>query len=67
MQWASQPSWIFTKGRVRSWIDAIGFIGSPHVAGLSLEGQIDNRTKQAQEVVRVLTGEPPRNPVFVDE
>src|SRR6266542_2107556 len=39
------------------------FIGSPHVAGLSVEGQIDNRTKQAQEVVRVLTGHPPLNPV----
>jgi D-3-phosphoglycerate dehydrogenase len=39
------------------------FIASPHVAGLSVEGQIDNRTKQAQEVVRVLRGEPPRNPV----
>ena len=43
------------------------FIGSPHVAGLSVEGQIDNRTKQAQEVVRVLTGHPPRNPVFAEE
>ena len=40
------------------------FIGSPHVAGLSEEGQIDNRTKQAQEVVRVLSGQPPRNPVW---
>src|SRR5206468_3893915 len=39
------------------------FICSPHVAGLSVEGQIDNRTKQAQEVVRVLSGKPPRNPV----
>ncbi|HEX8967435.1 MAG TPA: C-terminal binding protein [Chloroflexota bacterium] len=43
------------------------FIGSPHVAGLSVEGQIDNRTKQAQEVVRVLSGEPPRNPVVADD
>jgi D-3-phosphoglycerate dehydrogenase len=43
------------------------FIGSPHVAGLSVEGQIDNRTKQAQEVVRVLSGQPPRNPVFAEE
>jgi phosphoglycerate dehydrogenase-like enzyme len=43
------------------------FIGSPHVAGLSVEGQIDNRTKQAQEVVRVLSGQPPRNPVVAEE
>ena len=43
------------------------FIASPHVAGLSVEGQIDNRTKQAQEVVRVLSGQPPRNPVFPEE
>ena len=43
------------------------FIGSPHVAGLSVEGQIDNRTKQAQEVVRVLTGHPPLNPVSPEE
>jgi hypothetical protein len=33
------------------------------VAGISVEGAIDNRTKQAEEVVRVLTGQPPRNPV----
>ena len=43
------------------------FIGSPHVAGISFESQIDNRTKQAQEVVRVLSGEPPLNPVLADE
>ncbi len=43
------------------------FIGSPHVAGLSVEGEIDNRTKQAQEVVRVLSGQPPRNAVSPDE
>jgi D-3-phosphoglycerate dehydrogenase / 2-oxoglutarate reductase len=43
------------------------FICSPHVAGLSVEGNIDNRTKQAQEVVRVLQGQPPRNPVVADE
>jgi D-3-phosphoglycerate dehydrogenase / 2-oxoglutarate reductase len=43
------------------------FIGSPHVAGLSVEGHIDNRTKQAQEVVRVLSGHPPRNPIVADE
>lgn len=43
------------------------FIGTPHVAGISEEGQIDNRTKQAQEVVRVLTGHPPLNPVVAEE
>lgn len=42
------------------------FIGSPHVAGQSVEGNIDNRAKQAQEVVRVLSGQPPRNPVSPD-
>jgi len=43
------------------------FIGSPHLAGISVEGAIDNRTKQAQEVVRVLSGQPPRNPVVAEE
>jgi phosphoglycerate dehydrogenase-like enzyme len=43
------------------------FIGSPHVAGISIEGNIDNRTKQANEVVRVLQGQPPRNPVVADD
>ena len=43
------------------------FIGTAHVAGISIEGQIDNRTKQAQEVVRVLSGHPPRNPVVAEE
>jgi D-3-phosphoglycerate dehydrogenase / 2-oxoglutarate reductase len=43
------------------------FIGSPHVAGISIEGNIDNRTKQASEVVRVLQGKPPRNPVVAEE
>jgi phosphoglycerate dehydrogenase-like enzyme len=43
------------------------FLGSPHVAGISVQGQIDNRTKQAQEVVRVLSGQPPRNQVFPEE
>ncbi len=42
------------------------FIGTPHLAGISVESQLDNRTKQAQEVVRVLTGHPPRNPVVAD-
>lgn len=42
------------------------FIATPHVAGLSVEGNIDNRTKQAQEVVRVLQGQPPRNPVVLN-
>ncbi|MDE3073965.1 MAG: C-terminal binding protein [Chloroflexota bacterium] len=37
------------------------FIASPHVAGDSVEGATDNRTKQAQEVVRVLSGDPARN------
>jgi D-3-phosphoglycerate dehydrogenase len=43
------------------------FIASPHVAGISVEGQIDNRTKQAQEVVRVLTGHPPLNQVVPED
>lgn len=43
------------------------FIASPHVAGISVEGHVDNRTKQAQEVVRVLTGHPPRNPVYAEQ
>jgi D-3-phosphoglycerate dehydrogenase len=43
------------------------FICSPHVAGLSVEGNADNRTKQAQEVVRVLQGQPPRNPVVAED
>ncbi len=43
------------------------FIGSPHVAGISVEGQIDNRAKQVQEVVRVLSGQPPLNPVVAED
>jgi D-3-phosphoglycerate dehydrogenase / 2-oxoglutarate reductase len=43
------------------------FIGTPHVAGNSVEGGIDSRTKQAQEVVRVLSGQPPRNQVVSEE
>ena len=43
------------------------FIGSPHIAGITVEGQNDNRTKQAQEVVRVLSGQPPRNPVVAED
>jgi D-3-phosphoglycerate dehydrogenase len=43
------------------------FIGSPHIAGISVEGQHDNRTKQAQEVARVLSGQPPRNPVLAED
>jgi D-3-phosphoglycerate dehydrogenase / 2-oxoglutarate reductase len=43
------------------------FIASPHVAGMSVEGHVANRTKQAQEVVRVLSGQSPRNPVFAEE
>jgi D-3-phosphoglycerate dehydrogenase / 2-oxoglutarate reductase len=48
-------------------LECENFIGSPHVAGLSVEGNIDNRTKQAQEVVRVLQGQPPRNPVVAED
>jgi D-3-phosphoglycerate dehydrogenase len=48
-------------------LECDNFIASPHVAGLSVEGNIDNRTKQAQEVVRVLQGQPPRNPVVAEE
>ena len=43
------------------------FIASPHIAGISVEGSIDNRTKQAQEVVRVLSGQPPLNQVTPDD
>jgi D-3-phosphoglycerate dehydrogenase len=43
------------------------FIGSPHIAGISVESTIDNRTKQAQEVVRVLSGQPPLNPVIAED
>jgi D-3-phosphoglycerate dehydrogenase len=39
------------------------FQASPHIAGISTESQIDNRTKQAQEVVRVLSGQRPLNKV----
>ncbi|HEY2593288.1 MAG TPA: C-terminal binding protein [Chloroflexota bacterium] len=47
--------------------ECANFIGSPHMAGISVEGQNDNRTKQAQEVVRVLSGQPPRNPVTAED
>jgi D-3-phosphoglycerate dehydrogenase len=43
------------------------FIGTPHIAGISVESTIDNRTKQAQEVVRVLSGQPPLNPVSPED
>jgi D-3-phosphoglycerate dehydrogenase len=43
------------------------FLASPHIAGISVEGAIDNRTKQAQEVVRVLSGQPPLNQVFPED
>jgi D-3-phosphoglycerate dehydrogenase / 2-oxoglutarate reductase len=43
------------------------FIASPHIAGITVEGGIDNRTKQAQEVVRVLSGQPPLNQVFPED
>jgi D-3-phosphoglycerate dehydrogenase len=48
-------------------LECANFIASPHLAGISVESNIDNRTKQAQEVVRVLSGHPPRNQVFPDE
>jgi hypothetical protein len=32
-----------------------------------VEGERDNRTKQAQEIVRVLSGQPPRNPVVAED
>jgi len=44
-------------------LECPNFIASPHIAGISVEGAIDNRTKQAQEVVRVLSGQPPLNQV----
>jgi D-3-phosphoglycerate dehydrogenase len=36
---------------------------TPHTAFYSVEGYIELRTKTAQEVRRILLGEPPRNPV----
>ena len=48
-------------------LECANFLATPHIAGISVESTIDNRTKQAQEVVRVLTGHPPRNPVIADD
>ncbi|MGI9146559.1 MAG: C-terminal binding protein [Chloroflexota bacterium] len=48
-------------------LSCANFIASPHVAGISVEGAIDNRTKQAEEVVRVLSGQPPLNQVFPED
>jgi phosphoglycerate dehydrogenase-like enzyme len=36
---------------------------TPHSAFYSMEGFVELRTKAAQEVLRVLRGEKPRNPV----
>ncbi len=36
---------------------------TPHTAFYSVEGYVELRTKTAQEVRRILLGEPPRNPV----
>jgi phosphoglycerate dehydrogenase-like enzyme len=38
---------------------------TPHTAFYSVEGYIELRTKTAEEVRRILLGEPPRNPVNV--
>ena len=40
---------------------------SPHTAFYSVEGFIELRTKTAEEVRRILLGEPPRNPVNVPQ
>lgn len=40
-----------------------GVILTPHTAFYSVEGYIELRTKTAEEVRRILLGEPPRNPV----
>jgi C-terminal binding protein len=38
---------------------------TPHTAFYSVEGYVEMRTKTAQEIRRILLGEPPRNPVNV--
>ena len=38
---------------------------TPHTAFYSVEGYVELRTKTAEEVRRILLGEPPRNPVNV--
>ncbi len=40
-------------------------IFTPHTAFYSVEGYLEMRTKTAQEIRRLLLGEPPRNPVNV--
>ncbi len=40
-------------------------IFTPHTAFYSVEGYVEMRTKTAQEIRRLLLGEPPRNPVNV--
>jgi len=42
-----------------------GVLFTPHTAFYSVEGYAELRTKTAEEVRRVLLGEPPRNPVNV--
>ena len=37
---------------------------TPHSAFYSVEGFVELRTKSAEEVRRILLGEPPRNPVI---
>ncbi len=36
---------------------------TPHFGWFSVEAETENRTRTAQEIIRVLAGEPPRNPV----
>jgi D-3-phosphoglycerate dehydrogenase len=68
LEGAACDVWEYEPARLdHPLLECDNFIGSPHVAGLSVEGIADNRTKQAQEVVRVLQGQPPRNPVVADE
>jgi phosphoglycerate dehydrogenase-like enzyme len=43
--------------------DHPGILFTPHSAFYSVEGFVELRTKAAEEVRRVLLGEPPRNPV----
>ncbi len=43
--------------------DHPGILFTPHSAFYSIEGFIELRTKTAEEVRRILLGEPPRNPV----
>ncbi|CAG0972621.1 partial Hydroxypyruvate reductase, partial [Anaerolineae bacterium] len=36
---------------------------TPHAGWFSVESETENRTRTAQEIIRVIRGEPPRNPV----